>query len=135
MPHFSKVMGNKWSIIITSALFTLGHAMNPNMQPLPVINLFVASLVFSVIFYYTGNLFVVGLGHGLWNFSQGFIFGAEVSGNSIPFSIFRATAVPGKDLISGGTFGFEGGLITTFVGIAMIAIFYVLISRRKASAK
>lgn len=122
MPMFSKKMGTVWSIIITSALFTLGHALNPNMQVLPVVNLFIASVFFSVVYYYYGNLFIVGIGHGIWNFSQGYIFGAEVSGNSIPYSILKS--IPSSnEIISGGGFGFEGSIVTTIVGIILILLF------------
>lgn len=123
MPYFSKKFGDITSIILTSILFTLGHALNPGMKILPVINLFIASLVFSVIYYYKGNLILVGVGHGLWNFSQGYIFGAEVSGNIVPSSILKSIPVSGYELISGGSFGFEGGIITTFIGIILILIF------------
>lgn len=135
MPHFSKVIGDKWSIIVTSVLFTLGHALNPGMQALPVVNLFIASVVFSLVYYYTGSLLIAGFGHGLWNFSQGFVFGAEVSGHSISSSVFNTYAQAGKELISGGSFGFEGGIITTIVGVVMIIVFIMLIRKERKNEK
>lgn len=132
MPHFSKKFGDITAIIVTSIIFTLGHALNPNMQFMPVLNLFVASLVFSVIYYYSGNLILVGFGHGLWNFSQGFIFGSEVSGNVLPASLLKSTPVSGYDFISGGNFGFEGGIITTIVGVIMIVYIVNMIKKRSA---
>lgn len=123
MPHFSKFMGDAASIVISSALFTLGHALNPGIQLLPVVNLFLASLVFSLVYYRTGSLLIIGIGHGLWNYAQGFVFGAEVSGNHVASSLFQSQAVAGKDLISGGAFGFEGGLVTTFTALLLIVIF------------
>lgn len=130
MPLFSKKYGDVISIIATSVLFTLGHALNPNMQLLPVINLFIGSIVFSLIYYYSGNLLFVGLAHGLWNFSQGYIFGAEVSGNTVSASLFKSIPVVGKDIISGGRFGFEGGIVTTIVGVVLIVILIAMIKRR-----
>lgn len=129
MPHFSKKFGDIASAIITSVIFTLGHAMNPNMQFMPILNLFIASVVFSLIYYYSGNLILVGVGHGLWNFTQGFIFGAEVSGNVTPASLFKSIPVEGHDLISGGTFGFEGGIITSIVGMILIVVFVYMIKK------
>lgn len=123
MPHFSKVMGDKWSIIVTSILFTVGHALNPGMQALPVLNLFIGSLVFSLVYYYTGSLLIIGMAHGLWNYCQGFVFGAFVSGNPIKDSMWLSEPVKGMDLISGGNFGFEGGLVTTVVGLVIIGLF------------
>lgn len=130
MPHFSKVMGDGWSILFSSALFTLGHALNPGMQPLPILNLFIGSLVFSLVYYYTGSLLIVGVGHGLWNYCQGFVFGAQVSGNTISDSMMISTPVPGRELISGGNFGFEGGLVTTLTGLALIGLFVYLCKKQ-----
>lgn len=130
MPHFSKKFGDVASIILTSILFTLGHALNPNMQFMPILNLFIASIVFSLIYYYSGNLILVGFGHGLWNFTQGFIWGAEVSGNVAPASLFKATPISGHEFISGGTFGFEGGIVTTIVGLVLILFFICMIKKK-----
>lgn len=127
MPLFSKKYGDILSIILTSIVFTLGHALNPNIQLLPIVNLFIASIVFSLIYYRSGNLFFVGLAHGIWNFSQGYIWGSEVSGNIISASLFKSLPVYGKDIISGGNFGFEGGIITTIVGIVLIAILILIL--------
>lgn len=135
MPHFSKIFGNVISIIITSSLFTLGHALNPGMQILPVINLFIASIVFSLTYFITGNLWIVGISHGIWNFTQGFVFGSEVSGNRVSSSIFLSTAKDGKDLLSGGSFGFEGGLVTTLVGLIIIVSQIYVIRRGKENLK
>lgn len=122
MPLFSKKYGNITAIMLVGLIFTLGHSLNPAMQALPIINLFIASLVFSLIYYRSGNLFGVGLAHGIWNFSQGYIFGSEVSGNTISASLFKTLPVPGKEIISGGNFGFEGSIVTTVVGIVLLGI-------------
>lgn len=132
MPRFSKMIGDTFSIVITSALFTLGHALNPGLEFLPILNLFIGSLVFSMVYYYTGSLLIVGVGHGLWNYCQGFVFGAEVSGNTIKDSIMLSKTVPGMELISGGKFGYEGGLITSLTGIALVLLFLFFVKKRKA---
>ncbi len=120
MPHFSKKMGIVWAILITSVLFTLLHALNPGMTVMPVINLMIASVVFSMVYYVTGSLWLVGFAHGVWNYSQGFLYGSLVSGQHIEQSILKATPVENMTLISGGNFGFEGGLVTSAVGIILI---------------
>ena len=129
MPHFSKKFDNIPSIIVTSIIFTLGHALNPNMHFMPTVNLFIASLVFSLVYYYSGNLILVGFGHGLWNFTQGFIFGSEVSGNVLPASLLKSTPVSSYDFISGGGFGFEGGIITSIVGVIIIIFIVNMIKK------
>ena len=62
--------------------------------------------------------------HTAWNFSQGIIFGFNVSGTSTP-SILKCSQV-GQNLINGGNFGPESSLIATFVLIvALILIIYL----------
>lgn len=131
MPHFSKFMGDKASIFATSVLFTLAHGLNPNMSFLPILNLFIGSLVFSLVYYYTGSLVLVGLGHGMWNFAQGFFFGAEVSGNALPYSVFKSLANKNLPLISGGSFGFEGSIIVSVLGIILCSWFISKMRRQK----
>ncbi len=122
MPHFSKKMGIVWSILITSVLFTLLHALNPGMTVIPVVNLMLASVVFSLVYYVSGSLWLVGFAHGVWNYSQGFIYGSLVSGNHIEQSVLKATPAENMTLISGGDFGFEGGLITSAIGVVIIIV-------------
>ncbi|QGM80342.1 CPBP family intramembrane glutamic endopeptidase [Otariodibacter oris] len=130
MPYFSKAMKQFWAIIITSILFMLMHGLNPNMTALPVINLMLASVVFSLIYVLSGNLLLVGFAHGTWNYLQGFFYGSEVSGNHIQESVFTAIAQPNKDLISGGGFGFEGGIITSLLGVILIILLGVAIKKK-----
>lgn len=134
MPHFAKKMGLVGSIILSSVIFTAGHALNPGMQALPVLNLFIAAVVFALLYYYTGSLVIVGMAHGLWNFAQGCIFGAEVSGNHLAYTIFKAENIPGMELISGGSFGFEGSILTSILGLIFIVLFNYLIRRKKSQA-
>ncbi|MBS9766901.1 MAG: CPBP family intramembrane metalloprotease, partial [Flavobacteriaceae bacterium] len=103
MPHFSKAIGIFWSILISSVLFTMLHALNPGMTVMPVINLMLASIVFSLVYYKTGNLWLVGFAHGVWNFSQGFIYGSMVSGITLKGSVFKSLPIENTDLISGAS--------------------------------
>ncbi len=121
MPHLSKSIGIFWSILISSVLFTLLHALNPGMTVMPVINLMLASVVFSLIYYKTGNLWLVGFIHAVWNFSQGFIYGSMVSGITLKGSIFKSLPIENTELISGGSFGFEGSIVTSILGVILIA--------------
>lgn len=135
MPHFSKAMGDVLAVIVSSVLFVLLHALNPGMTPMAVLNLFLASLVFSLIYYLTGNLWLVGMAHGVWNYSQGFFYGSLVSGLSLKETVFKSIPVEGKDLISGGSFGFEGGVVTSTLGIILIALFLMVIKGKQKNAE
>ncbi len=122
MPHFAKKWGIVVSMLVSSVLFTLIHSLNPGMTLMPIVNLMVASIVFSLIYYNWGNMFLVGLAHGAWNFTQGLIYGSMVSGNALDGSIMLSSPSDGMAFISGGNFGLEGSIVTTVVGLILIIL-------------
>ncbi|QAU51705.1 CAAX amino terminal protease self- immunity [Corynebacterium pelargi] len=120
MPHFTRRWGVVPSIIITSLAFAAFHALNPGLTLLPIANLIIFGFVFALFYFRTGNMWLVGFAHGAWNFSQGFFFGSEVSGNQVHASVLKTVPEPGHDLLSGGAFGFEGSVVTSLLGCALI---------------
>ena len=131
MPMFSKVIGVKFTIILLSFLFTCIHLINPNLDIIGLANVFLAGVTFSLIYYYTGNLWIVGAMHTLWNFILGFIVGSQVSGIDTYNSIFFSIPVGNKDLISGGKFGFEASIIETILELAISLFAIYLIKKEK----
>ena len=131
MPFFSKVIGIKFTIILLSFLFTCIHLFNPNLNIVGLVNVFLAGVTFSLIYYYTGNLWIVGAMHTLWNFILGFIVGSQVSGIATYNSIFFSIPVENKDLISGGIFGFEASIIETILELAISLFVIYLIKKEK----
>lgn len=130
MPHYEKVMGKTWAIIVSSIAFTIFHGLNPNLQVLPLVNIFIFGVLFAVIYIKKGSLWIVGVCHGIWNFLQGHFFGSEVSGNAVTASIFHSIPQTGKNLISGGSFGYEGSIITTIMGIVFILVVLKFVKKR-----
>ena len=131
MPFFSKVIGIKFTITLLSFLFTCIHLFNPNLDIIGLANVFLAGVTFSLIYYYTGNLWLVGAMHTLWNFILGFIVGSQVSGIATYNSIFFSIPVENKDLISGGIFGFEASIIETILELAISLFVIYLIKKEK----
>ncbi|EHI78313.1 hypothetical protein HMPREF9093_01440 [Fusobacterium sp. oral taxon 370 str. F0437] len=131
MPVFSKVIGIKFTIILLSFLFTCIHLLNPNLSMIGLTNVFLAGVTFSLIYYYTGNIWLVGAMHTFWNFILGFIVGSQVSGIPIFYSILFSLPVEGKDLISGGEFGFEASIVETILELAIILFVIYLIKKEK----
>lgn len=110
-----------------SLIFAALHLRNPGITPLAIINLTLYGLFASVYFLRRGSVWGICAVHAAWNFVQGSVFGAAVSGNSIGPSLF-ATSLSGG-VFSGGAFGPEGGLSTTVVFALGIAL--VLLSKPK----
>ena len=131
MPFFSKVIGIKFTITLLSFLFTCIHLFNPNLDIIGLANVFLAGVTFSLIYYYTGNLWLVGAMHTLWNFILGFIVGSQISGIVTYHSVFFSIPVENKDLISGGVFGFEASIVTTIVELTISLFVIYLIKKEK----
>ena len=109
-----KQTGNKWvAIIVSSIIFSVMHSLNPNMSILSYLNLFLVALLFAYMFLKSNNLWLPIGYHITWNYFQGYIFGFQVSGQSTE-SLYKLN-VPVNNIITGGGFGPEGGLVVTFI--------------------
>jgi len=58
--------------------------------------------------------------HITWNFFQGNVFGFAVSGTT-PYGMYEVDVSSEHDLLTGGSFGLEGGILATI----MIALSFV----------
>jgi len=99
-----------WGVLISSLLFAVGHLVNPNFSWMAVGGLLLAGIFLAYAYLRTGQLWLsIGL-HVGWNFFEGPVFGFPVSGlTSFPIVISQKTN--GPELITGGNFGPEAGLI------------------------
>ena len=130
MNYFAVSNGVMGGIIINSLIFAILHLGNPAFGILPFINIMLIGIIFSLLFYISDDIFLPAAAHSFWNFAQGNIFGIEVSGmDEINNTIFK-TKLIGSDLISGGSFGFEGSIFVTLVEIIMIFVIIKIIKRR-----
>ncbi|MEA3062251.1 MAG: protease family protein [Sphingomonadales bacterium] len=114
-----------WPALALSALlFGLLHLANPNSSWFAAIAIAVeAGIMLAAFYILTGRLWVsIGV-HAGWNFTQGWLFGAAVSGTNDffggPLSLHPAAGMP--QWLSGGAFGpeasFAGLLVGTAVGL------------------
>ncbi len=113
------------AMIISSLLFTIAHSLNPGLTTISVLNIFLAGLLMSLMFARSGSLFPQILFHFGWNFSLAYIVGSPVSGYnfSSQLSHYELGAKGSfQDLLLGGAFGLEGGLLSTILLICMIVI-------------
>ena len=67
------------SLVISSALFSLLHFLNPNVNYLALLEIFIGGIALGVSYIYTKNLWFPFAWHFSWNFFQ-VIFGFNVSG-------------------------------------------------------
>ena len=106
------------ALSISSVIFMSIHLLNPNVNFLSVVNLFLAGIVLGIYYIHKPNLWLpIGM-HLTWNFFQGPIFGFEVSGIETKSIINQS--VRGTEIITGGAFGFEGSILATILIITII---------------
>ena len=122
-----KTTRKKWVIVaVPIVIFGVMHLLNPNISLLGFINIMLIGLAFTYMFIKTGALWMPIGFHIMWNFFQGNIYGIQVSGldQASPLMKYSAT---GPDILTGGAFGAEGGLICTAIILALLAyIHYAL---------
>jgi membrane protease YdiL (CAAX protease family) len=124
---------------VSSLAFAVLHLMNPGVleQPLAIPNLFLFGAFAGIYLLKRGNIWGVAAVHSLWNFTQGTVFGIQVSGTSGLPSVFSARTPADVDatwagIVNGGSFGLEGGLAVTAVLLVATVIILLLPSRRSA---
>jgi uncharacterized protein len=117
-PKVALILG--W--VLSSSIFGLLHLANPNSSAISTILLIVAGLFLGLGFVLTKELAIpIGL-HITWNFFEGNVFGFAVSGlTGMP--TFIAIRQGGPDLVTGGVFGPEAGIM----GLVAIALGSALI--------
>jgi membrane protease YdiL (CAAX protease family) len=109
------------ALLVSSLLFALLHLANAHVTILSFINILLAGILLGVYYIHKCNLWLPVALHFSWNFSQGPIFGFEVSGVNTKGIIVQE--LNGNEIWTGGEFGFEGSLIATL--LMLIAIIYL----------
>ena len=118
-----------WALLFSAAIFALLHSLNFNLSLFGMINLLLAGIILGATYIYTQNLwFPISL-HLFWNFFQGPVFGYPVSGMKI--KSITTLKLSGSELLNGGSFGFEGSILCTFLTIIGIGVILYYYNRRK----
>lgn len=123
-----RAFGAWWALGISALLFGGLHLLNPNATWFAALCIALeAGILLATFYILTGRIWAsIGV-HAGWNFTQGWLFGAAVSGGTGPFSggplLTRAT--PGvPEIFSGGGFGPEaslpGLLVCTAAGLSLL---------------
>ncbi len=116
--YLTQAVARRWgliaAVVVQSVIFALMHGANQGMGVLPFVNLLLFALFASAWTLAEGSLWGICALHSVWNWAQGNLFGVAVSGNAVQDSIFAYTPHEGSiDLLTGGSFGIEGSLVTS----------------------
>lgn len=103
-----------FAVVLTSLLFASVHNANPGATVISWVNTFIAGIWFAVAYLRTSDLWLPFGLHLAWNWTQGAVFGVEVSGltNIVKSPLLRESDF-GPAWLTGGDYGIEGGVITT----------------------
>lgn len=136
IPAFNKRYKTAVGVVVSSILFSAFHSLNPGFTPLASINLALIAVLFALIYLLTGDIWMTSAMHTAWNLTQGNIYGLQVSGNlasnTVVKIVYDSNANP---VITGGTFGPEGGLATTAVTCVCMVIFIALLISKSRKAR
>ena len=104
------------AMLLVSSIFGLLHARNDGATVLGVMNTILAGIFLSLAFMVTRSLWLPFGIHAGWNVGTAAVLGVPVSG--IETASLLKTEVSGPDSLLGGSYGPEGGVLTTLIFLA-----------------
>ncbi len=112
------------AVVAFALFFGYAHSRNPNVTTLSLINVGLAGVWFSIAYFKTRTLWFPIALHFSWNFLQNHIYSFPVSG--LQFEKFQLATVvqSGPAWLTGGSFGPEGGALTTVMLVCSGAFIY-----------
>ncbi len=112
------------AVVLNGFLFAVGHMVNPGGAAfLAFLNVTLVGVLFAVLTLRRGNIWAACALHGLWNYTQGFLYGLPISGKeSGGGTLLQFSLADGKPLITGGAFGIEGSVLVTVVNVLAIVL-------------
>ncbi len=114
--------GWKLALIVTSVVFGLLHAWNPNPDAESILAVIVAGFFLGAIFLATRSLYAAGAAHFAWNWVMSGALHIAVSGVPSRDPDYRFVET-GPDWLTGGPWGPEGGIAA--VAAMFIVLFYL----------
>jgi membrane protease YdiL (CAAX protease family) len=124
-------LGTAIAIALSALLFGFLHAANPGASVVSSVAIALeAGVLLAAVYVFTRRLWMCMGVHAAWNFAEGGVFGASVSGNK-PYGLFSSTFT-GAPLLSGGKFGPEASLVAVVVCLAA-GVLFALYARRRGN--
>lgn len=123
------------AVLITSVMFALAHAGNPNIGALAYLNLFLAGVLFAIALLRTLSLWYATALHLGWNWALATLADLPVSGLERFDTPLYEPVVTGPDWLTGGAFGPEAGVLgTVSIGLATAAVMWDTRRRNTATS-
>lgn len=128
MSSLLKKVSAPWAIFISSTMFMLPHLASMEAEPvfkiLGIVNLYLVSILFSLLILCRSNIWISCGLHSVWNFILYGVLGLTLSGGEANTTGFLCFEVNGSNLINGGIYGVEASIITTaIIGITVVVCY------------
>ena len=135
LPSLAKKTSLPVAILVSSTAFALPHLASVveaegAFAVIGVANLYLVSLVFSMLFLLRSNIYIVAGLHCVWNFILYGVMGLAVSGSEANPDALMAFEVTGENLLSGGIYGLEASIVTTAV-LGIVSVILVTLYRKR----
>ena len=123
-------LGSWLGLLLSATIFGLLHLINENASIVGAVAVMLeAGIMLGAAFMATRRLWLpIGI-HFAVNFMESGIFGIAVSGTQAREGLFKSRLV-GSDLLTGGSFGIEGSIVTIAVGLGL-SIYFLWLARRR----
>jgi membrane protease YdiL (CAAX protease family) len=125
-------LGVWWALGLSSALFGAAHLIKPGADLMAVLGIiFAGGVPMAALYLLTSRLWASIGYHIAWNFTEAYVFGAQVSGTGSGPSLYHVRPAAGVDTLwSGGAFGPEASVANVVMGLLVGAALLALAKRR-----
>jgi uncharacterized protein len=122
------------AIAVSAVVFGAAHSLNEGATAITVVGSTIGAIGYGWAFATTGRLWLpIGL-HLAWNYAQGPLFGFPLSGGLVKQGSFVHLERTGPELLTGGAYGPEGGLMG-LVGRALVIALLAWYLRQRNGAE
>ena len=124
--HLETLAGSWIALFLTSAFFGVAHLINPDATWFAALAIATeAGILLGAAYMLTRRLWLACGIHAAWNFTQGWVFSAPVSGGKAAEGLL-VTHLRGPAWLSGGSFGLEASVVAmvlvTSAGVALLVL-------------
>jgi CAAX protease family protein len=127
----SSVFGMWGALGLSSGLFGALHVSKPGADLMAVLGIILAGGIPLAALYVLTRRLWASIGYHIgWNFTEAYVFGAQVSGSAAGVSLYQVQPVPGVDpILSGGAFGPEASVVTVVLGFLLTVALLAVVKR------
>jgi uncharacterized protein len=131
MGHWLKRHQVTLAVLLNAVFFSFLHIANPGFDIYAASGLFLFAIAMSQFRLLTGNIWLCGAFHAMWNFAEGPIFGTAVSGLAGEKLVLESLPTTTSQPLSGGLFGLEGSIVSNIVHLLLVILLGIILVWQK----